>query len=41
MFNREKTWEQPGKNIFPTLLKMFTKYDTLLIIHVLKKNLYT
>ena len=39
MFNRKKTREQPDKNISQTLFKMFTKQDTILIIHVFKTNL--
>ena len=39
MFDKEKIWEQPCKNIFPTPLKMHTKYDTLLLIYVFKTNL--
>ena len=40
MFNKEKTWGQPSKNISLTSLKMLIKYDTFLLIHVLKINLY-
>ena len=36
-FNRKKNWVQSGKNIYSTSLKMFTKYDTLLLIYVFKK----
>ena len=39
MFNRKKTLGQTGKNISPTPLKIPTKYDTLLLIHVFKTNL--
>ena len=38
MFNREKMWGQPDKNISPISLKIPTKYDTFLLIHVLKKT---
>ena len=38
MFDKEKTWGQPDKNIFSISLKMPTKYDTLLLIYVLKNT---
>ena len=38
-FNRKKNLGQPGKIIFSTLLKMSTKWDTFLLIHVFKTNL--
>ena len=38
-FNRKKNLGQPSKTIFSTLLKMSTKYDTFLLIHVFKTNL--
>ena len=38
-FNRKKNLGQPGKTIFSTLLKIPTKYDTFLLIHVFKTNL--
>ena len=39
MFNSKKTWEQSGKNVSLTLLKMLTKYDTFLLIYIFKTNL--
>ena len=38
-FNRKKNLGQSGKIIFSTLLKMSTKWDTFLLIHVFKTNL--
>ena len=38
-FNKKKNLGQPGKTIFSTLLKMSTKQDTFLLIHVFKTNL--
>ena len=38
-FNEKKTWEQLGKNISLTPLKMPIKQDILLLSHVFKTNL--
>ena len=43
MFNRKKKkkfWGQLDKNISQTPLKMSRKYNTLLLIHVFKANLF-
>lgn len=40
MFNRKKKLVQHDKIISLTLFKIPTKYDTILLIHVFKTNLF-